>query len=96
MKFNIKFLPWSFLAIFCIHTMIKGLDLASMGVILGLCTLAGFIEYKENSKIIKDVQNNMNLLFQQNEILKKEVGDIKSHITASKMISGMQNPLRKA
>lgn len=75
--------------------MVRGLDYSGMGVILGLCALVGFIEYKENEKVVKDIQSELRTVTQQNELIKKEFSEIKSYITASKITDGMRNPLKR-
>lgn len=91
----VKYMPLGLLIAFCSKTIISGIDFASMGAILGLCALVGYIEYKENDKVIKDIKENMNIISNQNEILKKEVSEVKSYMNAARITDGLRNPLRK-
>lgn len=92
----IKFTPLILLVSFSAKIIHSGADFASMGIILGLCALSGYIEYKEQSKEIKEVKDRMNEITKVNDILTREIQEVKSYMTAARITDGLKNPLRKS
>lgn len=79
----IKLLPILLLLSFSVKTIISGVDLPSLGVILGLCTLVGFFEYKENEKAVKYAITKVDELSLQVDSLRKETTELKYFISSS-------------
>lgn len=95
MKWSIKIVPICLLILFSGNSMIKGFDYPTMGIILGFISLIGFIEYKDNETSIKQIKDTQDSLTKTNEILIKEIQEVKSYMNAARISDGMRNPLKR-
>lgn len=92
----VKFIPLILLVSFSAKIIHSGADFAGMGIVLGLCALSGYIEYKEHGKEIKAIQEKMNEITKVNDTLTREIQEVKSYMTAARITDGLKNPLRKS
>ena len=90
-----KFIPISVFVTFCVKTMITGIDLASMGAILGLAGLVGFFEYKDSEKSIKDLTTKVDGFQKDLDSVRKSNQDLNTYINAAKVSNVFQGQQKK-